>query len=48
MCWWREKVGVAEVVEGAQFVNTTARKQVIYKACGGEGAGPHVLKKGLN
>lgn len=39
---------MAEVVEAAQFVNTTARKQVIYKACGGEGASPHVFKKGPN
>jgi len=39
---------VAEVVEGVQFVNMTARKQVIYNACGGEGASPHVFRKGFN
>ncbi|XP_035401957.1 uncharacterized protein LOC118247801 [Cygnus atratus] len=34
MCLRREQVGVAEVVEGVQFVNTGARKPVIYNAAG--------------
>jgi len=35
---------VAEVVEGVQFVNTAARKTVIYNTCGREGASPHAFK----
>lgn len=48
MCLRREQVGVAEMVEGVQFVNTGARKPVIYNVCGGEGASPRAFKTQLN
>lgn len=39
---------MAEVVEGVQFVNTGARKPVIYNVCGGEGASPRAFKTHFN